>query len=76
MVNENGLTIIKNSSNLYVENWTDEILMIQTHYEKLHIDSGDNINYVSFQLNKNKKIIEPEFEADQLDSILEGDKDN
>jgi len=61
VVKFNGLEVIKNTSNLYGEHWTDEILSIQTHYEKLHIDDGDAINYISFYLDKNKKIQEPFF---------------
>jgi tRNA (guanine-N7-)-methyltransferase len=64
VVKINGLEIIKNTSNLYAENWKDEILSIQTHYEKLHIDDGDAINYISFYLDKNKKLIEPFFKED------------
>lgn len=58
----NNLEVIKNTANLYAENWTDEILSIQTHYEKLHIDEGDSIHYISFRLNNNINLIEPEFD--------------
>lgn len=62
VVNLNNLPIIKNSPNLYAENWVDEILSIKTYYEKLHIDEGDAINYISFNLNKNCELKEPDFE--------------
>lgn len=55
----NGLKTIKHTDDLYAENWTDEILSIQTHYERLHIDDGENINFVSFILPKNQKLEEP-----------------
>jgi len=61
IVKVNVLEVIKNTSNLYEENWTDEILSIQTHYEKLHIDDGDAINYISFYLDKNRSLQEPFF---------------
>ena len=64
VVKLNNLQIIRKTSDLYSENWTDEILSIQTHYEKLHIDEGDLINYISFYLDNEKELLEPEFEYD------------
>lgn len=64
VVKLNKLDIIRNTANLYAENWTDEILSIQTHYEKLHIDDGDTIHYISFYLDKNKSLLEPDFQED------------
>lgn len=64
MVKHNQLELIKSTANLYAETWVDEILSIQTHYEKLHIDDGDVINYISFYLNKDKKLLEPAFQED------------
>lgn len=55
----NHLEIIRNTANLYAEKWTDEILSIQTYYERLHIDEGENINYISFRLPKNKTLQDP-----------------
>jgi len=60
----NQFEIIKNTSDLYSESWTDDILSIQTHYEKLHIDEGDSINYISFKLSKHQKLKEPDFKED------------
>ncbi len=65
LIKLNELEIIKNTNNLYKENWTDEILSIQTHYERLHIDDGDTINYVSFRLPKDKVLIEPLIQEDE-----------
>jgi hypothetical protein len=39
-------------------------LSIETHYEKLHIDEGDTINYISFSLDKNKELVQPDFDED------------
>lgn len=55
----NQLEIIRNTSNLYSEHWTDQTLSIQTHYERLHIDEGENINYISFRLPKHKTLQDP-----------------
>jgi len=62
VVKYNKLELIKNTSNLYNEHWTDSILSIQTHYEKLHIDEGDSINYISFKLNNQQLLKEPTFQ--------------
>lgn len=61
VVRANGLKIFKNTSDLYNENWTDKILSIQTHYEQLHIDDGDTINYIAFYLKHDQKLQEPDF---------------
>lgn len=66
VVDANALTIIKNTSNLYNEEWVDDILSINTHYEKLHIDDGDTINYISFNLDKNLKLKQPDFIEDDI----------
>lgn len=64
VVNKNKLVIHKNTADLYSENWTDKILSIQTHYEQLHIDEGDRINYIAFELPQDQKLSEPEFDAE------------
>lgn len=61
----NQLEVLKQSDNLYAEKWTDEVLNIQTHYEKLHIDDGDTINYIQFKLPKQLKIQEPVFQDEE-----------
>jgi tRNA (guanine-N7-)-methyltransferase len=60
----NNLSIIKTTPNLYGENWTDQILSIQTHYERLHIDEGDRINYIVFELPHELELKEPEFDGE------------
>jgi len=64
LVQFNELEIIKHSPDLYKEAWTDEILSIQTHYEKLHIDDGNNINYLVFKLPHEDGLREPTFPID------------
>lgn len=61
----NQLELMRKTDNLYAENWADEILNIQTHYERLHIDDGDTINYIQFKLPKNLKLQEPDFGDDE-----------
>ncbi|MBI9067356.1 MAG: tRNA (guanosine(46)-N7)-methyltransferase TrmB [Salinivirgaceae bacterium] len=61
----NELNIVKNTRDLYGENWVDKILSIQTYYEKLHIDEGDKINYISFHLDTNIKLKEPPIPEDE-----------
>ncbi len=41
--------IIQHSADLYKEPWLDELLSIQTTYEKIYRDKGKNINYIKFQ---------------------------
>ncbi len=60
----NHFNIIKNTPNLYAENWTDQILSIQTHYEQLHIDDGDQITYIAFELPQPKQLLEPELNGE------------
>lgn len=42
--------ILRHSNNLYEEEWLDELLSIQTTYEKKYRSIGKNINYIQFQL--------------------------
>jgi tRNA (guanine-N7-)-methyltransferase len=64
VVRINQLKVIKNTPNLYGESWTDQMLSIQTHYEQIHIDEGDRINYIVFELPQHKVLIEPEFHGE------------
>ncbi len=64
LVKENNFEIIKHTSDLYAEQSVSEELSIKTHYENLHIDDGENINYISFKLPQKANIIEPEWEMD------------
>jgi tRNA (guanine-N7-)-methyltransferase len=52
----NNLEIILSTNDLYSEK-TNSILSIRTHYEKIFLDGGLKINYLSFRLDK-EKIIE------------------
>lgn len=51
----NNLEIISSTNDLYSDK-TDIILSIQTHYEKVFLNAGLKINYLSFRLDKEKTI--------------------
>jgi tRNA (guanine-N7-)-methyltransferase len=55
VLNFNKLDIILSTNDLYSEK-TDSILSIRTHYEKIFLDAGLKINYLSFRLDKEKNI--------------------
>jgi tRNA (guanine-N7-)-methyltransferase len=57
VVSHNNLKMTISTNDLYSENLSDDILSIRTHYEKLFLNKGLKINYLSFRLGK-EKIIE------------------
>ncbi|MGC1390329.1 MAG: tRNA (guanosine(46)-N7)-methyltransferase TrmB [Bacteroidales bacterium] len=56
VLSRNNLETIISTNDLYSEN-IDNILSIRTHYEKIFLDAGLKINFLSFRLDK-LKIIE------------------
>ena len=48
MIQSKGLKIHRSSTDVYSEPWLDEVLSIQTTYEKKYRSVGKNINYVQF----------------------------
>jgi tRNA (guanine-N7-)-methyltransferase len=50
-IKEFNFNIIQHSADLYKEPWLDELLSIQTTYEKIYRDKGKNINYLKFQFS-------------------------
>jgi len=56
VVNYNNLETILSTNDLYSEK-IDNILSIRTHYERIFLDTGLKINYLSFRLD-NEKIIQ------------------
>ena len=56
VLSHNNVDTIISTNDLYSEK-IDNILSIRTHYEKIFLDTGLKINYISFRLNK-EKIIE------------------
>ena len=57
VVLHNNLELVNSTNDLYSENFSDDILSIKTHYEKIFLKDGLKINYLSFRLDK-EKIIE------------------
>jgi len=55
VVSYNNLETIFSTNDLYSEK-IDNMLSIRTHYEKIFLDAGLKINYISFRLNKEKII--------------------
>jgi len=56
----NNLPLIFHNSDIYNTPEIDPLLTsIQTHYEKLFKNEGQNITYIKFQLNGKKKLVEP-----------------
>lgn len=49
IIAELNLKLIKHTADLYKEEWLDDVLSIQTTYEKIYRDKGKNINYIQFQ---------------------------
>lgn len=54
VVLHNNLELVKSTDDLYSGNFSDEILSIKTHYEKLFLKDGLKINYLTFRLDKDK----------------------
>ncbi|MGF1922996.1 MAG: tRNA (guanosine(46)-N7)-methyltransferase TrmB [Bacteroidia bacterium] len=47
-VHELGLVVHKNTTDLYKSELVDEVLSIQTHYERIYLKRDKNINYIQF----------------------------
>lgn len=46
----NNLEIVKETSDVYNSDLSDEILSVKTYYEKRFLEEGSNINYICFSL--------------------------
>jgi len=57
VVSHNNIETVFATGDLYSENLSYDILSIKTYYEKIFLDEGLKINYLSFRLDK-EKIIE------------------
>lgn len=58
----NKLSIIRNTDDLYRENWRDEAVSIQTFYESRFLAMGARIHYIEFRLPADRVIKEPPYE--------------
>ena len=69
VINENNLEIIKASEDIYNSEIINDELRIETFYESLFTSEGDNINYVSFKLNK-KEFVDSDFDEEKYDNAV------
>lgn len=56
LVHFNNLPVEQNSTDVYNVGWNDEIVTIQTYYEKRFLAEGTKINYIRFRLPAGKEI--------------------
>lgn len=62
---ENRLQIINQTSDLYNSEILDDVLSIQTFYEKQWLERGLSIKYLSFRINNGNKLTEPSIEIEK-----------
>jgi len=62
LVEQNNLKILYCTNNLYNSSIADPILSIRTFYEKMFLEQGKPITYISFELANDRELKEPEFE--------------
>jgi len=65
MVAENRFEVIARTEDLYHSELLDEVLSIQTFYEKQWLDRGLSIKYLSFRVSHQEPLIEPEVEIEK-----------
>jgi len=58
LVHKNDLPLEQYSTDVYNEDWSDEVVSIQTYYEKSFLAEGTKINYIRFRLPAGKEIRE------------------
>jgi tRNA (guanine-N7-)-methyltransferase len=64
MVAENRFEVIRKTDNLYNSDLLDEVLAIQTFYEKQWLDRGLSIKYLAFKLSHKNLLSEPVVEIE------------
>ncbi len=65
MVAENQFEVIRQTDDLYHSDLLDELLSIQTFYEKQWLDRGLTIKYLSFTLSHSEPLREPDVEIEK-----------
>lgn len=65
MVAENNFEVLRKTDDLYHSEILDEVLSIQTFYEKQWLDRGLSIKYLSFRLNHQEPLREPDVEIEK-----------
>ncbi len=64
LLKKNNIEPLVNESDLYKSGLQDEILSIQTYYEKKWLDHGIPIKYLKFRLGLNSELNEPEVDIE------------
>lgn len=65
MVDENQFELIRKTDDLYQSELLDDVLSIQTYYERQWLDRGLSIKYLSFKLSHQNPLIEPDIEIEK-----------
>ena len=65
MVAENQFEVIRHTDDLYHSEILDEVLSIQTFYEKQWLDRGLTIKYIAFKLSHQEPLCEPDVEIEK-----------
>ncbi|BBE18494.1 tRNA-methyltransferase [Aquipluma nitroreducens] len=65
MVAENQFEVIRQTDDLYHSEILDEVLSIQTFYEKQWLDRGLTIKYLAFRLSHQELLREPQVEIEK-----------
>ena len=63
VVLHNKLELVDSTDDLYDGDYPDDILSIKTHYEKLFLQKGMKINYLTFRLDKDKLLEDAPFKT-------------
>lgn len=65
MVAENQFEVIRQTDDVYHSEILDEVLSIQTFYEKQWLDRGLTIKYIAFRLSHQEPLREPQVEIEK-----------
>ena len=65
MVKENRFQILAETENLYESSLLDQVLSIQTFYEKQWRERGIDIKYLAFRINHDQPLCEPKVEIEK-----------
>ena len=60
VVAQNELSVLEDIPNVYEQEEINELMQIQTYYEKMWLAEGRTIKFISFQLNKETNYLKPE----------------
>ena len=58
----NGMSVLEHNEDIYGSGRADQLLSIQTFYEKNFLAQGVPITYLAFKLDGNKNLVEPEWD--------------